>query len=269
MTEVIGFFARSLADPESSLVHPGSPLGANCNGVKQKGCQGAGLESSVSGHHKDNDRLYSPQERAWTEQDPVTPTGHPTHPAREVHGSGLSSRDGQALGSHLMLHVSNPNTFIFSKLSALWAADLISLFIISFYFANNKSQPVTGNPLPPASVSPTLFQWHPPLHRNLSVSKFTNNFNAWLVLQWREKKVARGYTFCLQEFLHLLIGLAGCDAQPLQISNYGFAKILNWVKGKSNTTALGNYSNHPIVWLPQSLFQASWFLSKARFSSLF
>lgn len=84
-------------------MYPGSPLGAKCNGVKQKGCQGAGLEGLLSGHHEDNDRLSSSQERAWTEQDPAAPMAHLTHPAREVHSSGLSSRDGEDLGSHLML----------------------------------------------------------------------------------------------------------------------------------------------------------------------
>lgn len=92
----------------------------------------------MSGHHEDNDRLSSSQERAWTEQDPAAPMARLTHPAREVHSSGLSSRDGEDLGSHLMLCIYNPNTFIFSTLSALWAADLISLFIISFYIANKQ-----------------------------------------------------------------------------------------------------------------------------------
>lgn len=69
-----------------------------------------------------------------------------------------------------------PSSFPRSLLSGLqtWFPCLLSAFTL----LTNKSQPMTGNPLPPASVSPTLFQWHSPLNINLSVSKFTNNFNA-------------------------------------------------------------------------------------------
>lgn len=100
-------------------MYPGSPLGAKCNGVKQKGCQGEGLEGLLSGHHEDNDRLFSPQERAWTEQDPPAPMARLTHPAREVHSSGLSSRDGEDLRSHLRLCIQSKYLHLFQALCSL------------------------------------------------------------------------------------------------------------------------------------------------------
>lgn len=61
----------------------------------------------------------------------------------------------------------------------LWDANLISLFTLSFQVSHNKSQPMLGNPPTTwVSVSPMLFQGHPLLQTNLSVSGVTDHFSA-------------------------------------------------------------------------------------------
>lgn len=162
--------------------------------------------------------LSSPHERGQTVFDVLTISMlYPPCPACEAHGSHLRKSWWKPWVPPHAACLQPECCLLFQ--TALQTENLVCLFTMSSHIFPNRSQPMDGQSLPPLSVRPTLLQGHLLLQINLSVSEFTNNFNAWFVL-WQKKKNSSMKIYVLPAgILHLLIGLAGCDAEPLQISN--------------------------------------------------
>lgn len=167
-TEFKGFFLfLALPDLELNLVYSRSPLRTKCNSMNEKGCRsGPGLEGSASEHHEDNDRLRVLQKGhalcVTSLQFPrlVLPTQH-------VGPTAL-----------VWAYLQSKHLRIFPTLCSLGCKPDFLVYHRLLSFPQQKSAHAGKTS---TSVSPTLFQGHPLLQINLSVSEVTNNFNTWLV----------------------------------------------------------------------------------------
>lgn len=178
------FFPLALPDLELNLVYLRCPLRTKCNSVNEKGCRsGPRLEGLVSEHHEDNDRLRVLQKAhglcVKSLQLPrlVLPTQHVGPTAliwtQETGRAPVASR-----AACTTAYLQSKHLRIFPTLCSLGCKPDFLVYHQLLSFPQQKSAHAGKTS---TSVSPTLFQGHPLLQINLSVSEVTNNFNTWLV----------------------------------------------------------------------------------------